>query len=88
PPADQSQEERVRAARDADLVLRDESDEIIDNLKQQLSTLQKELERFQGGADAAGATERAGLEAGLAPHIASRLQMPADELSGRLERLL
>ncbi|NIR98355.1 MAG: hypothetical protein GWO39_10130, partial [Gammaproteobacteria bacterium] len=78
----------MRAARDADLVLRDESDEIIDNLKQQLSTLQKELERFQGGADAAGATERAGLEAGLAPHIASRLQMPADELSGRLERLL
>jgi len=85
---------------DAELVLRDESDEIIDNLKQELGALQAQLNRYKtGGTGAAGAggagggtvrleDERRALDFGLTPHIASRLQIPAEELTERLERLI
>lgn len=74
-----------------ELVLRDESDEIIDDLKGQLAGLRGQLAAFKnaGGDDAGdgGRLARA-WNAGLAPHLATRLQVPAQELTGRLERLI
>jgi hypothetical protein len=105
PPTDQSQQDRSaargepRAAAGAaapggpELVLRDESDEIIDNLKQQLQALQAQLNRYKttgaaGGTIRTDDNERQALDFGLTPHIASRLQIPAEELTARLERLI
>jgi hypothetical protein len=93
-PTDQSQDKRTRARPQDDVVLRDESDEIIDNLKQQLQALQAQLNRYKRPAGAGGGTirpeadERRALDLGLTPHIASRLQIPAEELTERLERLI
>ncbi len=127
-----------------EVVLRDESDAIIDNLKRQLQSLQQELAQTQragsgrsstaraagpgaagggsgvaggsasaavgsasaasggagaalGGADAVGSGTRAGptrgemmehWNASLTPHLAARLQAPAEELTQRLTRLM
>ena len=56
PPLRPPQSARGAAQREAELVLRDESDEIIDNLKQQLSALQAQVNRYksQGGAGGGG----------------------------------
>ena len=92
PPTQQSQDKRAKS--EAELVLRDESDEIIDNLKQQLQALQVQLNRYKPPGGAGGGTlrgiidERRALDLGLTPHIASRLQVPAEELTERLERLI
>jgi len=92
-------EERLAAR--GTVVMRDESDEIIDDLKRQLSALQTELEAFQSEAADSGGKQpgrkpgrrgRAGLaeefHAGFAPHLAQRLQVPAEELTQRLARLI
>ena len=84
-----------------EVMLRDESDEIIDNLKNQLRSLQSQLDSYKSvearptgevGGGGAGAPPDDNLvqawSAGLAPHVASKLQMPAEELTGRLERLI
>ena len=79
-----------------EVVLRDESDEIIDNLKNQLSSLQGQLEAYKSAEIGAGAgggepPEDELIHAwskGLTPHLANKLQLPADELTGRLERLI
>ena len=79
-----------------EVVLRDESDEIIDNLKSQLSSLQSQLDAYKTVKRAPGAsgTGDGGHEllnswnASLTPHLASRLQLPAEELTHRLERLI
>lgn len=78
-----------------DVVLRDESDEIIDNLKSQLSSLQTQLDGYKSAERqprAGGAEEDGALvgqwNAQLAPHLASRLQLPAQELTDRLDRLI
>lgn len=71
------------------VVLRDESDEIIDNLKRQLSELQGHLDEYEtedgpGGGDPIIHE----WESAMAPHLASRLQAPTEELTGRLDRLI
>ena len=77
-----------------DVVLRDESDEIIDNLKSQLRSLQGQLDAYKSTETGAGGGEPPEEEivqawsTGLAPHLASKLQFPAEELTGRLERLI
>ena len=89
-------EPRTEPGADSELVLRDESDEIIDNLKQQLGALQAQLNRYKpssGAGGSAGGTirttdERRALDFGLTPHIASRLQIPAEDLAERLNRLI
>lgn len=78
------------------VVLRDESDEIIDNLKSQLSSLQSQLDAYKttggapgtAGAGAGGQKLLNSLNATLTPHLASRLQLPAEELTHRLDRLI
>jgi hypothetical protein len=91
PPVDRSPE-RTQVRADDEVVLRDESDEIIDNLKQQLQALQAQLNRYKRGPGSPptrpAAEERRELDLGLTPHIASRLQIPAEELTARLERLI
>jgi hypothetical protein len=86
---ERAEEERAEAG----LVLRDESDAIIDNLKQQLGALQAQLNRYKtpgagGGTIRRDDGERQALDFGLTPHIASRLQIPAVELTARLDRLI
>ena len=84
-----------------EVVLRDESDEIIDTLKNQLRSLQGKLDAYKQaekeggeppgptGDDAKGEEEILNAwNAGLAPHLASKLQIPAEELTGRLNRLI
>jgi len=75
------------------VTLRDESDQIIDDLKFQLSSLQGQLADYQakGSQDAA----QAKLEAQqnqwnreLTPRITQRMELPAQELTHRLERLI
>ena len=80
------------------VVLRDESDEIVDNLKSQLESLQAQLEAYKSaekqpsaaGGGAAGENEAlvASWNQQLTPHLASRLQLPAEELTHRLDRLI
>jgi len=92
---DKAQEELLT---EDDLVLRDESDEIIDNLKKQIQSLQARLDESGDGRDTppaaasgggAGGDELIGAwNQGLAPHLASRLQVPAEELTQRLERMI
>jgi hypothetical protein len=89
----------------ASVVMRDESDEIIDDLKRQLAALQSELSQVRsddsdgpegpvgkGPRRAARKGSRAKLveefNAGFAPHLAERLQVPAEELTQRLGRLI
>ncbi len=78
-----------------EVVLRDESDEIIDNLKRQLSSLQGQLDVYHAGAEfpggravAAGDALSSSWEAGITPHLSTRLQVPAEELTARLDRLI
>jgi hypothetical protein len=91
-------EEEISAERGA-VVMRDESDQIIDDLKRQLAALQTELEESQpdgsAGAPAGRKPGRKGrarlaqeFHAGFAPHLAQRLQVPAEELTQRLARLI
>ena len=76
------------------VVLRDESDEIIDNLKQQLDSLQGQLARYRAGetGGSGGGPPRPGTlaawNADVVRHLASGLQGPAGELTRRLERLI
>ena len=78
-----------------EVVLRDESDEIIDNLKNQLRSLQGQLNAYKSAETESGGSGEPPEEelvqawsTGLAPHLASKLQFPAEELTGRLERLI
>ncbi len=90
-----------RAEATEEVVLRDESDEIIDNLKSQLGELQSQLDGYRsaerersagagGGSGGDGQNEEllAAWNASLAPHLASRLREPAEELTSRLDRLI
>lgn len=76
------------------VVLRDESDEIIDNLKSQLGSLRSQLDAYKSAerdSQAAGGGDQdlvGSWNAALTPHLASRLQLPAEELTHRLERLI
>lgn len=78
------------------VVLRDESDDIIDNLKSQLSSLQSQLDAYKtverapgaSGAGDGGQELLNSWNATLTPHLASRLQLPAEELTHRLDRLI
>ena len=83
------------------VVMRDESDEIIDNLKRQLAQLQLELTqaRSTGPDDVPPASPRKPRRGGrgklveefnasFAPHLVQRLQFPAEELTQRLGRLI
>ncbi len=82
------------------VLLRDESDAIIDNLKRQLEALQGELAEYKS-ADAGGRgtlppspprppgeDDLATWNAALTPHLTRRLQAPAAELTARLERII
>ena len=94
PPIEESVENRSEDTATEEVVLRDESDVIIDNLKSQLHNLKRQLDRYQstGGPPPEGAPPlqagAAGGDAGLTERIASRLQIPAEELAERLERLI
>jgi hypothetical protein len=82
------------------VVMRDESDEIIDTLKRQLAALQVELTHARAGpeGEAPGAARKGrrggraklaeAFDAGFAPHLAQRLHVPAEELTQRLGRLI
>ena len=88
--------ETTEKTRDGEgVVLRDESDDIIDNLKSQLSSLQSQLDTYKSvehEPGASGAGDGGDLlnswNATLTPHLASRLQLPAEELTNRLDRLI
>ena len=87
-----------------ELVLPDESDQIISDLRSQLRSLQDELEVYKhedpttaGGAGipgepppggAAGAVPELQWRDDFAPHVVARLQGPAEELTARLERVI
>lgn len=71
--------------------MRDESDAIIDTLKRRLESLQRQMARYQGDkAGRAADREAQGgtLDIKLTPHIASRMEIPAEELGARLQRLI
>ena len=102
---EQDPPERDLSEAGSTVVMRDESDEIIDDLKRQLAALQTELSRFnsEDTEAAEGAGGKAGrksgrkggraklvqeFNAGFAPHLAERLQVPAEELTQRLTRLI
>ena len=85
-------EKQGRAASGPGVVIRDESDEIIDSLKRQLESLRSQLAKSRGGAvSAASAADAAALhdlKSDLAPFLASKLEAPADDLTRRLGRLV
>jgi len=82
-------EKRQKGGGEEEVLLRDESDEIIDNLKNQLRSLQQQLDHKGNGKKKESPPDfRVRFQAELTPHIASRLQMPAEELTERLERLI
>jgi hypothetical protein len=85
-------DKRGRAASGTGVVIRDESDEIIDNLKRQLETLRGQLAKSRSAAGAGGATGDAAalhdLKSDLAPYLASKLESPAGDLTQRLGRLV
>ncbi|MCZ6728158.1 MAG: hypothetical protein O7C61_00475 [SAR324 cluster bacterium] len=79
------------------VVLRDESDEIIDNLKTQLASLQSQLDTYQseerapaeaGSGGGAHGTIGADWGSAITPHLAFRMQLPAEELTRRLDKLI
>lgn len=73
------------------LVMRDESDEIIDGLKRQLQALQEELSAYRAGGGAHPEPTEALLRAWgeeFPPFLASRLRVPAEDLSERLNRVI
>lgn len=91
PPIKASQEKRKKEPRPREVVLRDESDAIIDTLKRRLESLQRQMARYQGDkAGRAADREAQGgtLDIKLTPHIASRMEIPAEELGARLQRLI
>ncbi len=91
PPIEASQEKRKKEPRPREVVLRDESDAIIDTLKRRLESLQRQMARYQGDkAGRAADREAQGgtLDIRLTPHIASRMEIPAEELAARLQRLI
>lgn len=76
------------------VVIRDEADAIIDNLKSELNALQSQLTHYRdaGGGPpdqgrGTGPSARA-YDASLTPHIAARMEIPAEELTRRLEQLI
>lgn len=94
PPTLEDEEQQQEEKTSGEVLLRDESDEIIDNLKEQLQALQGQLAKFndkkppETSKSPESSEIETRLQAGLTPHIASRLQIPAEELSQRLERLM
>ncbi len=97
-PSAPAKTEKPDAAADTAVVMRDESDEIIDSLKRQLEGLQQQLADYRAGGGAApppespGASQRQALleewGAGFTPYLASRLQIPAEDLTQRLARVI
>jgi len=85
--------DRTRAG--GEVTLRDESDEIVDNLKARLTSLQSQLDAYKNADSRPQAAGGGGNEdlvsawnAAVTPHLASRLQLPAEELTHRLDRLI
>jgi hypothetical protein len=100
-PPDAPRGEDERPAGAGAMVMRDESDEIIDNLKRQLAALQLELAQVKTGPEeeSPAAPARQGRRGGraklveefnasFAPHLVQRLHVPAEELTQRLARLI
>jgi len=84
-----STENRQSSTPGQEVLLRDESDEIIDTLKNQLQSLQRQLDDSRKDSSKDPQEKlRSRWHSELTPHIASRLQMPAEELTERLERLI
>ena len=89
-----TQQQRSDALGGGEVVLPDESDAIIANLKDQLNSLQRQLHQSrpegQGPLSPDGSPPPAGsaLDGGMTMRIASRLKIPAEELTARLERLI
>ncbi len=94
PPISEAQQQRSDALASDEVVLPDESDAIIANLKDQLQSLQRQLDQHrsdgQGPPRLAGGEPSPGsvLDGGMTMRIASRLKIPAEELTDRLERLI
>ncbi len=91
PPIEASQAKRKKEPRPREVVLRDESDAIIDTLKRRLESLQRQMARYQGdkaGRAADREAQSGTLDIKLTPHIASRMEIPAEELAARLQRLI
>ena len=79
------------------VVIRDEADAIIDNLKSELNALQSQLSHYREGGE--GPPDQGGeinssvssariYDASLTPHIAARMEIPAEELTQRLEQII
>lgn len=81
------QEKQEESAAVEEVVLRDESDEIIDNLKLKLAALQNRLAQAQQPLSPEPQPARdVGFE--LAPLLAQRLEAPGADLGNRLEKLI
>jgi hypothetical protein len=96
PPAQTDKQDTVSGT---GVVMRDESDEIIDSLKRQLETLQRQLADYRSGGSGTSppaAPPESGqrdalLEewaAGFTPYLASHLRIPAEDLTLRLGRAI
>ncbi len=79
------------------VVIRDEADAIIDNLKSELNALQSQLTHYreagggppeEGGETTSSVPSARAYDASLTPHIAARMEIPAKELTRRLELLI
>lgn len=94
PPTDEAQRERTEALPGDEVMLPDESDAIIANLKNQLHSLQQQLDYppTAGGGPpglvGGEASQERILDGGMTVRIASRLEIPAEELTARLERVI
>ena len=78
-------------------MIRDEADAIIDNLKSELNALQSQLSHYREGGKSPpdqGREIKSSLssarvyDASLTPHIAARMEIPAEELTRRLEQII
>ena len=85
PPIQEVQQKPADAPAGGEVVLPDESDAIIAKLKDRLQSLQHQLNQSRSGGELPTGSA---LDGGMTMRIASRLKIPAEELTGRLERLI
>lgn len=94
PLIEEAQQKRSVAPGGQEVVLPDESDAIIADLKHQLQSLKQQLHHprpdGQGPSHSAGGAPPSGsvLDGGMTVRIATRLKIPAEELTSRLERII